>query len=100
MCAEGEEARPRAAQAAMLTWKPYVMFGRQATRFARLHIRQLAWPLWPPSGIIVRPTEQEWAGFDVHGEAILPYLAAGLLEVRIRSVLQDLLRTTPGCAMQ
>jgi hypothetical protein len=52
------------------------------------------------TGIILWPAEKEWAGFDVHGETIFPCLATGLLEVRIRSVLQDLLRTISGCTMQ
>lgn len=51
-------------------------------------------------GIIRWLAKKEWAGLDVHGESLFAFLAAGLPEVRVRSVLQDLLRTDSGCTMQ
>jgi hypothetical protein len=50
-------------------------------------------------GVILRPADKEWAGFDVHRETVFPCLATVFLELRVRSMLQDLLPTNPGCSM-
>ncbi len=51
-------------------------------------------------GVIQWTAEEKRAGFEVRGETIFPCLTAGLLELWIRSVFQDLLRTSSGCTMQ